>query len=83
MNGPLQSPQARDPAALLAGGQPESHQQIGLAGAGVPEQHDRLAGDDRPRATRLDTPRASKRWEAQPAAITRITLAPAGSAPNR
>src|SRR6202011_2753871 len=36
-----------------------------------------------PRATRLDTPRASKRCEYQPAAITTITLAPAGSAPNR
>src|ERR1700722_17249506 len=36
-----------------------------------------------PRATRLDTPRASRRCEDQPAAITRITLAPAGSAPNR
>ena len=36
-----------------------------------------------PRATLLDTPRASRRCEHQPAAITRITLAPAGSAPNR
>src|SRR5580704_2129649 len=36
-----------------------------------------------PRATRLDAPRASRRCEHQPAAITRITLAPAGSAPNR
>src|SRR5215472_2614825 len=36
-----------------------------------------------PRATRLDTPRASRRCEHQPAAITMITLAPAGSAPNR
>src|ERR1700730_14054059 len=36
-----------------------------------------------PRATRLDTPRASRRCEYQPATITRITLAPAGSAPNR
>src|ERR1700761_4185698 len=35
-----------------------------------------------PRATRLVTPRASKRCEYQPAAMTRITLAPAGSAPN-
>src|SRR5580700_7810099 len=36
-----------------------------------------------PRATRLDTPRASWRCEHQPPAITRITLAPAVSAPNR
>src|SRR5499427_10849748 len=36
-----------------------------------------------PRATRLDIPRASRRCENQPAAITKITLAPAGSAPNR
>src|ERR1700730_4985498 len=36
-----------------------------------------------PRAPRLDPPRASRRCEHQPAAITRITLAPAGSAPNR
>src|SRR6266851_4318137 len=36
-----------------------------------------------PRATRLDTPRASRRGEHQPAAITRITLAPAGSAPSK
>src|SRR6516165_12633448 len=36
-----------------------------------------------PRATRLDTPRASRRCEPQPAAMTRTTLAPAGSAPNR
>src|SRR6516165_7560464 len=36
-----------------------------------------------PRATRLDTPRASRRCENQPAAMTRITLTPAGSAPNR
>src|ERR1700736_3079088 len=42
-----------------------------------------LAPPKIPRATRLDTPRASRRCEAQPAAITRITLAPAGSAPNR
>src|SRR5215831_19390400 len=36
-----------------------------------------------PRATRLDTPRASRRCEPQPAAITRITLTPAGSAPSK
>src|SRR5262249_60472364 len=36
-----------------------------------------------PRASRLDTPRASRRCENQPAEITKITLAPAGSAPNR
>src|SRR5271170_7249394 len=36
-----------------------------------------------PRASRLDTPRASRRCEPQPAAITTITLAPAGSAPNK
>src|SRR5215472_7666713 len=36
-----------------------------------------------PRAKRLDTPRASSRCENQPAAITTITLANAGSAPNR
>src|SRR5262249_14852112 len=32
-----------DPAALLAGGQAQADQQVGLAGAGVAEQHDRLA----------------------------------------
>src|SRR5262249_12406469 len=32
-----------DPAALLAGGQAEPDQQVRLAGAAVPEQHDRLA----------------------------------------
>src|SRR5262252_3175179 len=36
-----------------------------------------------PRAMRLDTPRASRRCENQPAEITKTTLAPAGSAPNR
>src|ERR1700747_3737540 len=36
-----------------------------------------------PRGTRLHTPRATRRCEHQPAAITRITLAPAGSAPKR
>src|SRR6516162_1473783 len=36
-----------------------------------------------PRATRLGTPRVSRRCDHQPAAITRITLAPAGSAPSR
>ncbi len=33
-----------DPAALFAGGQSEPDQQVGLAGAGVAEQHDRFAG---------------------------------------
>jgi hypothetical protein len=33
-----------DPAALLAGGEPEADEQVGLAGAGVAEQDDRLAG---------------------------------------
>ena len=35
-----------DPAALLAGGQPEADEQVGFAGAGVAEQHGRLAGVD-------------------------------------
>ncbi len=38
-----------DPPALFAGGQPESDEQVGFAGAGVAEQHDRLTGVD-PRA---------------------------------
>jgi hypothetical protein len=29
---------------LFAGGEPEGDEQVGLAGAGVAEQHDRLAG---------------------------------------
>src|SRR5215468_12640948 len=36
-----------------------------------------------PRATRLGNPPASRRCEHHPAAITAITLVPAGSAPNR
>src|SRR5206468_5657442 len=32
-----------DPAALLAGGQAQADQQVGLAGAAVAEQHDRVA----------------------------------------
>src|SRR5260370_19731962 len=36
-----------------------------------------------PRAIRLGTPRASRRCENQPAEMTKITLAPAGSAPSR
>jgi hypothetical protein len=40
-----------DPAALLAGGQARADEQMGLGGAGVPEQDDRLAGvDPRPAA---------------------------------
>jgi hypothetical protein len=35
-----------DPAALLAGGQPEADEQVGLAGAGVAEQDQGLAGVD-------------------------------------
>src|SRR4029077_3319502 len=42
-----------------------------------------LAPPKIPRAILLGTPRASRRCEDQPAAITRITLAPAGSAPNK
>src|SRR5208337_3158649 len=37
----------------------------------------------RPRATRLDNPRASRRCEYQPAAIIATTLAPAGSGPKK
>ncbi len=33
-----------DPAALLAGGQAQAYEQVGLAGAGVTEGDDRLAG---------------------------------------
>src|SRR5260370_15219912 len=36
-----------------------------------------------PRAIWLGTPRASRRCENQPAEMTKITLAPAGSAPSR
>ena len=33
-----------DPAALFAGRQPQPYEQVGLAGAGVTEQHDWFAG---------------------------------------
>ena len=33
-----------DPAAAFAGRQPQPYERVGLAGAGVAEQHDRLAG---------------------------------------
>src|ERR1051325_7777001 len=42
-----------------------------------------LAPPRRPRAMRLDTPRASRRCEYQPAAMTTTTAAPAGNAPSR
>ena len=35
-----------DPAALLAGGHAEPDQEVGFAGAGVAEQHDRVSGVD-------------------------------------
>jgi hypothetical protein len=39
---------AADSAALLAGGQPESYEQMRLSGAGVLEQGEQLAGVDPP-----------------------------------